>query len=586
MIRINRKIGTFSPRDHHDCADRGIMKNRHKTDVLQMDYSAGGDKCTGRLVWLTRFQLSMDLIQAMNGTLCDRSRRLMLAMACAFVTCLGATAAQAEDNLFSPSHAAPEMQYYTSALETGEGGQSGTDQQNGPIASPDDAAVVPLKDYQLLLHRVGDLESSWEKYQDQLKSDTDSKKKKPSWKLNGRVHLDSWNFLDSDAGINELETGDPTDDPEDRWDFRRIRLTVTGKVPHNMLYRIQIDFNNPSRAEMKDVYLGFENLPHNQTFLIGNQKRPIGLDHLNSSRFNVFAERPLSVEAFNEDARRMGLGMYGHTDDASINWRYGAFLLENSSTDGRYRGDFSEMGLYARLAASPWYDEISGGRGYWHCAVAGSINQTDSDGQFDNDQNRNEGRFRTRPEARSDSRWFDTGRIIGAEGYQQLAVESMLNIGSFQLTGEYFGNWMQRDTMGGFNGSDLSFHGGYLFANYFLTGEHIPLKRASGTIDRVKPFENFFLVERCRGGKGGGWGALSVGVRASYLDLSDSDIRGGRGGSVTIGSNWYWTAYSKVQMNWVLGEVQNGGQGRSDVPLAAGIDGEYSILGFRYMIDF
>ncbi len=519
-----------------------------------------------------------------------RSRRFSLALALA--TCFGTAAVNADDTFADDTffgmpadRAAPV--YQTARLNPlDDAGLIDSGVEPSASDAVVDGGTVPLKDYEKLLGRVGDLESSWEKYQDKLKSDADDKKKKPSYKLNGRIHLDNWNFLDSDAGINELETGDPADDPEDRWDFRRIRLTWTGDVPGNMEYRIQIDFNNPSSAEMKDVYFGFNELPHNQTLLIGNQKRPIGLDHLNSSRHNVFAERPLAVETFNEDARRLGVCMYGLTDDESLHWRYGAFLLENISQDGRYRGDFDECGLYGRLSGSPWYDEISGGRGYWHWGIAGSVNQTDGDGQLDNDQNANEGRFRTRPLARSDSRWWDTGRILGAEGYQQLAFESMLNIGALQITGEYFTTWMQRDALGGFNGSDLTFHGGYLFAHYFLTGEHIPLKRSSGTIDRVKPFENFFVVDRCTGGTGRGWGALGMGLRADYLDLSDSDIRGGQGYALTAGLNWYWTAYSKIQANMVMGEIENAGQGRSAVPLAAGIDGDFSILGFRYMIDF
>ena len=397
-----------------------------------------------------------------------RSRRFSLALALA--TCFGTAAVNADDTFADDTffgmpadRAAPV--YQTARLNPlDDAGLIDSGVEPSASDAVVDGGTVPLKDYEKLLGRVGDLESSWEKYQDKLKSDADDKKKKPSYKLNGRIHLDNWNFLDSDAGINELETGDPADDPEDRWDFRRIRLTWTGDVPGNMEYRIQIDFNNPSSAEMKDVYFGFNELPHNQTLLIGNQKRPIGLDHLNSSRHNVFAERPLAVETFNEDARRLGVCMYGLTDDESLHWRYGAFLLENISQDGRYRGDFDECGLYGRLSGSPWYDEISGGRGYWHWGIAGSVNQTDGDGQLDNDQNANEGRFRTRPLARSDSRWWDTGRILGAEGYQQLAFESMLNIGALQITGEYFTTWMQRDALGGFNGSDLTFHGGYLFA--------------------------------------------------------------------------------------------------------------------------
>jgi phosphate-selective porin OprO/OprP len=437
-----------------------------------------------------------------------------------------------------------------------------------------------------LLDRFNKLESEWEAYRAEQEEAAEAKKKKPSYRLNGRIHLDQWNFLESDPGINRIENGDPTQDPQDRWDFRRIRLTWTGQAPGNMVYRTMIDFNNPSNPEMKDVYFGFDQLPHNQKLLIGNQKRPLGMDHLNSSRHNVFIERPLAVETFNEDARRTGICMYGFTDDDAVNWQYGAFLLENMSGDGRYRGDFDEAGLYGRVAASPWYDEISGGRGYYHCAIAGSVNQTDGDGNLDRDTNANEARFRTRPLARSSSRWWNTGRILGADGYQQLAFESALNVGSFQLTGEYINTWLQRDPLGGFAGDDLHFHGGYLFANYFLTGEHIPLSRRKGIIGRVKPFENFFVVDRCTGGTGRGWGALSLGVRGDYLDLVDSDIQGGRGYAVTFSSNWYWTAYSKLQTNLILGEIENAGEGRFPDPSLAGLDGDFTIVGFRYMIDF
>ncbi len=452
--------------------------------------------------------------------------------------------------------------------------------------SEESDATVPAADYEALAERLEALESSWESHLEKLDKAAADKKKKPAYKLNGRIHLDQWSFLDTDEGINTIENGDPLEDPQDRWDFRRIRLTWSGDVPNNMLYRIQIDFNNPQTPEIKDIYLGFNNMPHNQVLLIGNQKRPIGLDHLNSSRHNVFAERPLAVETFNEDARRLGVCMYGYTDDQLYHWRYGAFLLENISTDGRYRGDFDEGGLYARLSSSPWYDYISGGRGYYHWAIAGSVNQTDGDGQFDFDSNANEGRFRTRPLARSSNRWWDTGRIPGANRYQQLAVEQMLNIGAIQITGEYFNTWMQRTATSGFSGEDLHFHGGYIFASYFLTGEYVPYKRTAGTIDRVKPLENFFVVDRCSGGTGRGLGALAIALRYDFLDVTDDDIQGGRGHAWTAGLNWYWTAYSKLQTNLIWGTINDAGEGRFPSPTFAGIDGDFTILGMRYMIDF
>ncbi len=466
---------------------------------------------------------------------------------------------------------------------TDEGVQS---EPGGTTDESESEATVPLADYEKLLKRVDDIEESWTAHQESLAEESASKKKKSSWKMSGRVHLDNWNFLESDAGTNFLETGDATDDPEDRWDFRRIRLEISGDVPNNMIFRTQIDFNNPAIAEMKDVFLGFTNLPNNQTLLIGNQKRPIGLDHLNSSRHNVFMERPLAVETFNEDARRLGICMHGHTDDFSYGWHYGAFLLENINTDGRYRGDTQEAGFYGRLTTNPWYDNVSGGRGYYHFALVGSLNNTDGDGQSDADDNANEARFRTRPLARSDSRWWNTGRIAGADEYQQFGYESMLNIGSVQITSEYFGQTLQRDAVGGFAGDDLFFHGGYIFASYFLTGEHIPYNRARGTIDRVKPFENFFLVDRCCGGTGSGMGALAIALRYDYLDLSDSDIQGGRGWAMTAGVNWYWTAYSKLQTNLIWGEINNAGEDQAPSAATTGVDGDFTILGMRYMIDF
>ncbi len=446
---------------------------------------------------------------------------------------------------------------------------------------------VPLADYMTLLERVEELDESWSKYKDKVDVEAADKKKKPTLKFGGRVHLDQWSFLNSDDDINFLETGNPANGPEDRWVFRRIRLELQGDVPQNMLYRIQIDFNNPQTPEYKDVYLGFTNLPNHQTLLIGNQKRPIGLDHLNSSRHNVFIERPLAVEAFNEDARRIGAAMYGYSDEELFNWRYGVYLLENTNISGEAVGDFDQAGLYGRLAASPWYDDVSGGRGYYHCAISGSANRTDGDGTIDAGANSNEARFRTRSEARSDSRWLDTGRMLGAHHYEQLAFESMLNIGSLQITGEYFNNWVQRDPLGGYTGDDLHFHGGYIFANYFLTGEYIPLERTSGTIDRVKPLQNFFVVDRCRGGTGYGLGALSVGVRYDHLDLTDGDIQGGVSNAVTLATNWYWTAYSKLQTNLIWGEISRAGEGRSPSPgTAPDRKGDFAILGMRYMIDF
>lgn len=407
---------------------------------------------------------------------------------------------------------------------------------------------------------------------------------KPSLKINGRIHLDHWNFTDDSPGIGFFEHPDPAAanfgaDPEDRTFFRRIRLNFQGDVFETMEYRMQIDFNTPDGGEMKDMYIGFKELPVLGTLLIGNQKRPLGLDHLNSSRFNIFIERPLVIEAFNEDARRLGIVAYDFSQDLVHNWRYGLYALENPSRDGKVIGDSMQLSGNARLASSPWYDETSGGRGYFHWAISGMVARPDGDVGVA-DINANNGRFRTRAELRSDNRWIDTRAIAGADWYEILGLETILNLGPFQVVGEYQSNWMQRDNVTAGTGPDLQFHGGYVYVAYMLTGEHVPYSRTSGTINRVRPFENFFLVNTCDDGVGGGRGAWQVALRYSYLDLTDDDIQGGVENNVTFGLVWYLNSHASMQFNAIYGDIEN------HAPVGGFTDGHFTALGTRLRVNF
>jgi phosphate-selective porin OprO/OprP len=113
-----------------------------------------------------------------------------------------------------------------------------------------------------------------------------------------------------------------------------------------------------------------------------------------------------------------------------------------------------------------------------------------------------------------------------------------------------------------------------------LTGEHVPYKRSGGTIDRVKPFENFFLVNRCGNGGGGGWGAWQLALRYSYLDLTDNDIQGGVEDNITLGLVWYLNPYSSFQFNAVYGDIEK------HAPVGGFTDGHFTAIGTRLRVDF
>jgi phosphate-selective porin OprO/OprP len=289
-------------------------------------------------------------------------------------------------------------------------------------------------------------------------------------------------------------------------------------------------------------------------------------------------ERPFVIEAYNQDARRFGLCSYGISRDEAYNWRFGAFLMNDIQSVGSYLaaddpGLHHYQGEFAgRFANTIWYDEISDGRGYAHWAISGTVAFPDGTAG-----GANEARFRTRPEARTTERWINTGRIADADTYELLGLEGVMNVGPMQWVGEYQYNWLQRTTGAG---PEVQTGGGYMYVSYFLTGEHIPWERETGTIGRVVPFENFFLVNRCDGGHGHGWGAWQVAARYSYADFNDQDIFGGIGKSFTFAVNWHWTPYSRLQFNYILGDIDNRD---FDGNL---VSANYNIIGSRFMVDF
>ncbi|MCA9239770.1 MAG: ATPase [Planctomycetales bacterium] len=405
-------------------------------------------------------------------------------------------------------------------------------------------------------------------------------------KVNGRIHADWWGFPGDSPGVNAIESGDPNVSPQDRIGFRRVRFGVKGDLPYNMVYKIEMEFAGGNATEFRDVYIGWKEVPFFQEVLIGNQKRPYGLDHLNSSRYNVFLERPFVIEGFNQDARRFGICSYNVSEDLAWNWRYGVYNQRLIQDEGNYISDHYQAQVAARIANTIWYDECSDGRGYAHWAISGTWADTDPDADSDNfaKSGVNEADFRTRPEARTVNRWLDTDDIDGGDNYSLLGLESVVNVGAVQVVGEYQNVWLNR-----VNDTAPHFHGGYVYVSYFLTGEHMPWDRETGCLDRIVPFENFFLVDTCNGGKGWGLGAWQVALRYSYADFNHDDIFGGVGESITAGLNWYWTPYARMQFNYIYGEVRdrdqtNDGTAAPGVP--AIVSGDYHILGARMMVDF
>jgi phosphate-selective porin OprO/OprP len=446
---------------------------------------------------------------------------------------------------------------------------------------PPSAADAALAErLQALEKKYADLQENYDKLSDEQSELSDDLERAvtsghdgSSAQIFGRIHLDYWAFPGDSPGVNAFETGNPDVSPQDRVLVRRLRFGVQGDLWENMEYRLDMEFAGGNDPEFRDVYIGVNKLPVLQTVLVGNQKRPYGLDHINSSRFNIFLERPFIIEAFNQDSRRLGIQSYGYSEDLFWNWRYGVFNQRLIQDEGDYVSDHLQGEVAGRLASTFFYNEACDGRDYGHVAVAGAI--ADPDGSGLPGRATNEARFQTRPEARTNRRWLDTGIIDGADDYGLLAFENVWNFGPLQVVGEYQSLWLDRNAP-----TELFFHGGYVYAAYTLTGEHVPWDRETGQLGRLIPYANVYPGTTCVDGQRTGCGAWQVAYRYSYGDLSDENVLGGIGRSHTLALVWYLNPWSKLQLNAIYGEIDE------HAPVAGETYGSYAIIGTRFACDF
>jgi phosphate-selective porin OprO/OprP len=105
---------------------------------------------------------------------------------------------------------------------------------------------------------------------------------------------------------------------------------------------------------------------------------------------------------------------------------------------------------------------------------------------------------------------------------------------------------------------------------YRPTGEHRPYDKTTGSLKNVVPFTDFFGLGR-RGGFGG-WGAVELAARLSYVnEINPTSLNGhyynsatntftggasGRAGNgqltdTTLGVTWFLNAHTKLQFNWI-----------------------------------
>lgn len=419
------------------------------------------------------------------------------------------------------------------------------------------------------------VETDWKEVQKRFKSWLDDSKKNtyPNVTVNGVFQADV-GFFDQDPASIRAHG-----DIQDGADFRRARLSAKGAVTETVNYFFQMDFAFFGRPTFTDVWVEQTDIPVVGNVRFGQWKQPFSLEVVSSFRYTTFMERSVLFQPFTP-FRHLGAGFYNHAENLNTTWAASTFRTGQDQY-GDSISDKGGWGTCERLTHLMWYDEPSDGRYYLHTGVGHYFSRPPND-IFN---------FRTIPEffigenapgvvgtsgqavpgALNGTPFFVATGPLAINSYNVIGTELLWVQGPFSLQSEAMVTFVNR-----VENDPIVFEGFYAQAGYFLTGEHRPYDRVAGAIDRVKPFENFFMVRGQDCSRCTGWGAWEVATRLSYIDLNDQNVRGGTLTDWTVGVNWYWNPYTKMVFNYIHAYNIDPTVGKNDT----------DIFGMRMQVDF
>ena len=178
--------------------------------------------------------------------------------------------------------------------------------------------------------------------------------------------------------------------------------------------------------------------------------------------------------------------------------------------------------------------------------------------------------MRPRPESFLAPRYLDTGEL-GVGSFNLFAAEVAWVNDQFSLQGEYaVAHAGDVENISDGRTGRATMHGGYLQANYFLSGEHRIYNYEKGAFGQVYPNRNFGL-RQSRSGPG----AWEIAARLSRIDLDDGPVSGGIQTNLSLGLNWYLNPSIRTSLNFIHANVNT-----------ADVEGEANIIQLRFQLDF
>lgn len=309
------------------------------------------------------------------------------------------------------------------------------------------------------------------------------------------------------------------DQPQDTGiTLRRAQLAFYRSWGDNWFAKLTADYNNVGKFQVNDNFLRYSGW-HTAVVKFGIFDPPFSLESISKSAGLTFMERSLVVVSLSE-RNSGGFGIMKRTPSSILN--AGLFFLSPKQEELTQPGH----ALVLHYAHSPvrLRHNNSG-----HLGASFSYRWN---------VNPDKTQFRSRPEISTiDDFYVDTGAIAGAEKVMRLGLEAHKQVGPISWQSELITTVIRRSDF-----TDVSFWGAYTYFSWFLTGESRNYDAGAGRFLTVRPNTNL--------GRNG-IGAFEIGVRISYVDLTDEDVIGGRQSNLSLGLNWYLNPNFRVMTNLI-----------------------------------
>lgn len=324
--------------------------------------------------------------------------------------------------------------------------------------------------------------------------------------------------------------GAPVDDGV-KGEVRRAQLWLRGDITFHrpVAYKFGFAFEDDAFF-LNDFWLRWHFQEYVDTVRFGYFDPPIGLDVLGGSSDRVIMEVGSPSAAF-APGFRLGLETTGSWRPHDVSW----FLNLSSVGQSQKVGDASDAPLRA-VARAVWHPVVAdAGAPETRLHVGGSVSfSLGGGGGLE---------YRSRPESFLADYVVDTGELSGSATL--VATELAWRRGPLLAQSEIFTNLVDEDERGG-----LVLWGAYLGGTWALTGEPRPYDPEGAVFLRTVPARPFSPAR-------GGWGALELGGRISWLDLSDGGVHGGRMFSLNLGPTWTLNRFVRVQAGYVWAHVRD-----------------------------